>query len=127
MTAAPVTTSPRATLRQALRLLQQLELRHLPVVDDGRLVGMLSDRDFRTALGHGFEDGNAPKEDLDASVASLMTSEVLCVPPDAPLSELIDLMVEHHVGAIPVAADSDDALLGIVSYVDVLRVARDRL
>jgi len=125
MTAVPVTTSPHATVRQALRLLLTLDLRHLPVVDDGRLIGMLSDRDFRTALGPGFLDGIASADALEASVASLMTADLVIVAPETDLAEVIDLMIEHRIGAIPVVGDVADELLGIVSYVDILRAARD--
>jgi acetoin utilization protein AcuB len=127
MTSAPVTISPRATVGQALRLLQTLDLRHLPVVDDGRLVGMLSDRDFRTALGPGFLDGTASADALHASVASLMTAQVVAVFPETDIVEIIDRMIGHGVGALPVTAEDSDDLLGIVSYVDVLKAARDRL
>lgn len=125
MTSAPVTTSPRATVGQALRLLQTLALRHLPVVDDGRLIGMLSDRDFRTALGTGFLDGIAPTDSVHASVASLMTADVISVFPKTDIVEIIDRMIEHGVGAIPVTAEESDELLGIVSYVDVMKAARN--
>jgi acetoin utilization protein AcuB len=126
MTPAPVFTSSKATLGQALRLLQQLELRHLPVVDDGRLVGMLSDRDLRTALGPSFESGSAVSNaSLEAAISSIMSAAVVSVSPETEVPEVIDLMLEHRVGAIPVAGDEEDQLLGIVSYVDVLRAARD--
>ena len=108
MTKAPVSTSSRATVKHAFHLLQQLDLRHLPVVDDGRLVGMLSDRDFRTALGPGFFDGNAPADVLNGSVASLMSTDVISVSPETGIEEVIDLMIEHQVGAIPVAGDEQD-------------------
>ncbi|HTM44755.1 MAG TPA: CBS domain-containing protein [Polyangiaceae bacterium] len=125
MTTVPVTTSPRATVRQALRLLHELDLRHLPVVDDGRLIGMLSDRDFRTALGPGYLDGVSSAEAMNGSVAALMSSDLVCVSPETEIAEVVDLMIEHRVGAIPVAGDDEDDLLGIVTYVDVLRAARD--
>jgi acetoin utilization protein AcuB len=125
MTQAPVTTSSRATLAQGWRLLHQLDLRHLPIVDDGRLVGMLSDRDLRAALGPGFEYGAASRSVLDASIASLMSSDLLSVSPETDVTEVVDLMIEHRVGAIPVVGDEGDDLLGIISYVDILRAARD--
>ena len=49
MTEAPATVGPTATVRKAVDILQTLDIRHLPVVnDDGELIGMLSDRDLRS-------------------------------------------------------------------------------
>jgi acetoin utilization protein AcuB len=62
---------------------------------------------------------------LDASIASLMSSDLLSVSPETDVTEVVDLMIEHRVGAIPVVGDEGDDLLGIISYVDILRAARD--
>jgi len=131
MTEDPVTIAPHAKVREAVRLLQSMEIRHLPVVDDDELVGMLSDRDLRgVSLPHLIDErwfGDL-RHAMDEAVASVMSSDVLSVEAEADATEIIDLMLEHKVGAVPVV-DADGNLVGIVSYMDVLRelaaLARD--
>jgi acetoin utilization protein AcuB len=111
MTKRPATIRETASIGQAADLLQTLEVRHLPVIgDDGRLAGMLSDRDVRTV-------------DPEARVADLMSTDVISVESESEIEEIVELMLEHKVGAVPVV-DGDGSLVGIVSYMDVLREAR---
>jgi acetoin utilization protein AcuB len=124
MTEDPTTISMTASVHQAVRLLQTLDVRHLPVVDEeGTLLGMLSDRDVR-GLGFpeaaGGEDPTTILTALDAPVASIMSSDVVSVDVDADAAEVIDSMLDRKVGAVPVV-DADGTLVGIVSYMDVLR------
>jgi len=124
MTENPVTIPATAKVRQAVQLLQTLEIRHLPVVgDDGELVGMLSDRDLR-ALSVPYLVGDEYVGTIaaarDTAVASLMTGDVLSVTPEADASDIVELMLDFKIGAVPVT-ESDGTLVGIVSYVDVLR------
>jgi acetoin utilization protein AcuB len=132
MNAQEIMTSPVTSIRandslaRALELLGELEVRHLPVVDAGELVGMLSDRDVRDIGLYRFEglDGTERLKSLRATrVSDLMSSNVLSVEPSTDLRELIDLMVDEKVGAVPVVDQHTGALVGIVSYVDVLRAA----
>jgi acetoin utilization protein AcuB len=124
MTANPMTISDRATAREALELLQTLEVRHLPVVrSSGELVGVLSDRDLGGSRAPFTVDGGAPNR----AVTELMTAEPLTVDPEAEVSEVVDLMLENRVGAVPVVDPTSNELLGIVSYVDVLRAVRDQV
>jgi acetoin utilization protein AcuB len=124
MTEDPATISMSATVGDAVRMLQDLDVRHLPVVDaDGTLVGMLSDRDLRglsfpEMIGEQYV--GSIQTALDAPIASLMTSDVVAVELEDPATLIIELMLDHKIGAVPVV-DSDDTLVGIVSYVDLLR------
>jgi acetoin utilization protein AcuB len=124
MTSTPVTATPMTTIRSAFDLLHELDIRHLPIVDDvGELVGMISDRDLRAlTLPYFADDPDAGtlRVALDARVASLMSSNVLSVDAEAKAVEVVDLMLDHKVGAIPVV-DGDGLLVGIISYIDVLR------
>jgi len=109
MTESPAVIEVTATLRSAVDRLQALDIRHLPVIDDdGELVGMLSDRDLR---------GSAP---ADAAVATVMSADVIAVDEEADAAEIVDLMIDNKIGAVPVI-DADRTLVGIVSYVDLLR------
>jgi len=124
MTEDPATISMTATVGEAVRTLQSLDVRHLPVVDDeGILVGMLSDRDLRGLSFPemiGDEYLGAIQTALDAPISSIMTSDVLAVEVEDDISLIIELMLDRKIGAVPVV-DSDDKLVGIVSYVDLLR------
>lgn len=124
MTENPVTIHTYATVREAARLLQTLDIRHLPVVDDeGALVGMLSDRDLRgLTIPQVFAGDYAGDLEtaLDARIASLMSSDVLSVEAEDDVAVVVELMLENKVGAVPVV-DGDGALVGIVSYMDILR------
>jgi acetoin utilization protein AcuB len=126
MTQAPETIAPTVSAREAFALLQELDVRHLPVVDDGRLVGIISDRDVRTILGPILESDEADADKLLAqSVGSIMTGDVVTVTPETELAELTDVFLDQKVGAVPVVDPTSDRLVGIVSYVDLLRAARD--
>ena len=126
MTSDPVVVDASAPLRSALRALRALDVRHLPVVDNGQLVGMLSDRDLRLADQPPIED-DEDENPLDRPVAEIMSGDVISVAPEDELSALVDLMVEHKVGAVPVVEDHSGDVVGIVSYIDVLRAARELL
>jgi acetoin utilization protein AcuB len=124
MTEAPATIGPTATVRKAVEMLQTLDIRHLPVVnEDGELVGMLSDRDLRALSIPHFEGeehiGNI-RTALAARVSTFMNSDVLSVDAEADAAEVVDLMLDHRIGAVPVTGE-DGLLIGIVSYVDILR------
>jgi acetoin utilization protein AcuB len=115
MTTKVVSIRQTATVREALKLLAELDVRHLPVVDErDELVGMLSERDLLRL--------RRSTEVLNRAVSEVMSADVLVVTPTTHVDEIIDLMTEHKVGALPVV-DNDSQLAGIVSYVDVLRAA----
>lgn len=124
MTKAPVTVRVTATVRKAVELLQTMDVRHLPVVDDGgTLVGMISDRDLRAvSVPCLVPDEYVANLEvaLAARVSTLMSGDVVSVDTEADAAEVIDLMLDHKVGALPVI-DADGSLVGIISYVDVLR------
>lgn len=112
MTESPTAIDATATLRTAIDRMATLDIRHLPVVDtNGALIGMLSDRDLRG------------QTQLDDAVASIMSAPPICVQADADSSCAIDAMLYYKIGAVPVV-DGEKTLLGIVSYVDVLRMMR---
>lgn len=130
MTKDPVTIDPQATVAEVWDLMRELEIRHVPVVDRGVLVGMVSDRDLahfdigRMLLSDGAE---ALRRELGTPVVKLMSSDVVSVTPDAEMTEIIELLIEHRVGAVPVVRPDSREVVGIVSYVDVLRAVQDLL
>ncbi len=116
MTESPHVVDVTATLQTAIEKLHALDIRHLPVVDsDGALVGRVSDRDGRAYLAPYFSGVK-----IDASGATVRTSDVNAVDVEADAAEIVDLMLDHKIGAVPVV-DGDNPLVGIVSYIDLLR------
>lgn len=130
MTPNPMTIRSQATVAEAWDLMREMEIRHVPVVDDGTLVGMLSDRDLgrldvtRMLVAEG---ADALRQELAMAVAKVMSVDVIAVGPEAELGDIVDVLVEQKVGALPVVQPDTRELVGIISYVDVLRVLRDLL
>lgn len=121
MTPEPLTCRPDDHVMDAAARMQQHHVRHLPVVDgDERVIGMLADRDIRTAVGdpdRWMDDVTPGLEEL--RVSSAMSSPAITVEADAPVGEVARCLVELEVGALPVVEDG--RLVGIVSYIDILR------
>jgi acetoin utilization protein AcuB len=130
MTPNPVTVTPGATIAEAWDRMRDLDIRHLPVVDGETLVGMLSDRDLGSLdVGRLLteEGADALQRRLAQPVVRTMSSDVVAAEPETEVSELVTLLVEHKVGAIPVVVPDTQQLVGIVSYIDVLRILHDAL
>ena len=114
MTRDPVTLSERTSAARALALLDEVGVRHLPVVDpDHNLVGVTSQRDLLAAVRAG--DGRTP-------LSAIMQPDVVAVTPDTPAHEAAYLMLHHGYGCIPVI-DRDGHLVGIATDADFVRVA----
>ncbi|MBI2388442.1 MAG: CBS domain-containing protein [Deltaproteobacteria bacterium] len=114
MTNDPRTVRVNDSIGEAWQVFRELDIRHVPVVnDDGDLVGILSDRDL----------SGRTRESLPVStlrVADVMSGSVVAVNPQTDLREVIEALLEHRIGAIPVV-DGESKVVGIISYVDVLR------
>jgi acetoin utilization protein AcuB len=130
MTPNPVTATAQASIAEVWDLMRELEIRHVPVVDDGALVGMLSDRDLArldvaqvlTARG-----AEALGRELAMPIVDLMSSDVIFVEPETDLSEVVGLLIEHRVGALPVIRPDTRFVVGIISYIDVLRALQGEI
>jgi acetoin utilization protein AcuB len=120
----------QATISEALDLMRDLDIRHVPVVEGGALVGMLSDRDL-AYLNVGAlltnQGADVLRRELATRVIKVMRSDVICVEPETDLSDVVALLIEHKVGAIPVIQPDTRAVVGIVSYIDVRRAVQESL
>lgn len=128
MTPRPATVTPHASVAEAWDLMRDLDVRHLPVVQGGELVGIVSDRDVArldVARLLAAERGEALERELATPVVKVMSSDVVSVEPDTSLGDVIGLMVEHRIGAVPVVTPEGRGVVGIVSYVDVLAAVQD--
>jgi acetoin utilization protein AcuB len=106
------TVGPDETARGAYKQMRDRRIRHLPVVADGRLVGILSDRDLRPVL---LSPGLAK-----ARVSELMSEQLTTVAPDVPVEDAASLLVVKKIGCLPVL--DGDRLVGIVTETDLLGV-----
>jgi acetoin utilization protein AcuB len=128
MTPDPLTVTPQASIAEAWDLMRELAVRHVPVVEDGVLVGMLSDRDLaRVSIAQVLrvEGPDALREELKTPIVEVMSTDVISVEPETEVGEVIGLLLEHKVGALPVVELGTREVLGIISYVDVLRALQD--
>ena len=103
-------------------IMKMKRVRHLPVLEEGRLVGILTQRDlFHAALSTALNFGEkAQKEFLKTVVVKeVMTDDVRTIGPDADVKEAARLLIEHRIGCLPVVENGK--LVGIVSETDLLR------
>ena len=130
MTSRPITVIPQATLAEVWDIMRELDVRHVPVVRNGALVGIVSDRD----LGQlnipsilAAEGADALRQELATPVVNVMSSEVIFVEPETEVAEVVRILIEQKVGALPVVQPDTREVVGIVSYIDVLRALQDLL
>jgi acetoin utilization protein AcuB len=128
MTENPMTATELMSVAEAIGLLYELDVRHLPVVRGTELVGIVSDRDLRAFIEPNEDDAVEAMDDArSATVGSFMNTDPVKVDPETNVRDIVDLMLLHRVGAIPVCDLDTGDLLGIVSYVDLLRVLQETL
>lgn len=112
---APVETAASGDrLADTYAVMQDRDIRHLPVVDDGRLVGVVTDRDLRLATSRLHPHPFDPADRLEA----VMTSEVLTAAPRDPVEEAARVMRAHKIGCLPVV--EGETVVGIVTGTDLL-------
>jgi acetoin utilization protein AcuB len=121
---AVVTVKPLDSVRHARELLERHRINQLPVVVDGRVVGMVTDRDLRDAFPSVFESARRsrrhPELDPDrVPVRDVMAARVVTLPADASVVEAAALLRRERIGAAPIV-DADERLRGILSRSDLL-------
>ena len=128
MTEDPITAQSSTAIGTVLNTLFESDVRHLPIVDGDQLVGIVSDRDLRAFLAPSMLELEKPEDvrkRLAQPVSTVMNADVVSVTPETDLSAVIEMMIDQTVGAVPVVQPGTDELVGIVSYIDVLRAAQD--
>ena len=118
MTVMPHTIGADQSLSKAEKMMAELRVRHLPVLDGGKLVGILTDRDVR--LVESFRDVDPEK----VSVQEAFTPDPFVTSPDAPLNQVCSEMASHKFGCALVV--DNHKLVGIFTWVDALK-AMDHL
>jgi acetoin utilization protein AcuB len=116
------------SIGSVLAMMMETDVRHLPVVENGMLLGIVSDRDLRRSLDVIPGPGSGGRLNaLERPNSELMSSDVISVDAETEMVEVIDLMLDHKIGAIPVVEADSLKVVGIISYIDVLRAARPKL
>jgi acetoin utilization protein AcuB len=123
MTKNVITVPPHEKIIDAFELMQRQGIRHLPVVENGELKGLVTDRDIRLAL---IPSSLSMPEDrvyhLGAleQVEEIMSTELITVAPTTTIEEAAKLIAQHKIGAVPVVTQGK--LVGILTATDILGV-----
>lgn len=125
MTIEPITVTPETPVPTARSLLRDNGFRHLPVVEDGRLVGMVSDHDVRIddrSLQQVQALADVPGMIGEATpVRTIMSASVHSLSPDASVGDAARLMLSRRISAVPVVDGQE--LVGIITTTDCLLAA----
>ena len=122
MMGSPVTLTPDDTLDLANNVISLGRIRHIPVVENGKLVGLLSERDLIGAAANRIFGLNQKSKSAllkTESVKSIMKKRLVTVTPDTPIRDAARLMADKKIGCVPVIRDG--ALVGLVTTTNVLR------
>jgi CBS domain-containing protein len=128
MTRTVVTLTQEQTLRDAVELLRSKHIRHLPVVEDSKLIGIVTDRDVKRAtpsLLSGVDRDEYDRVLDETKIGQIMTREPTTITPETALKAAVKIFIERKVGALPVV--SGGRLVGIVTEIDLLRVFQGML
>lgn len=118
MTLVPRTVGSTISVTKAKQLMEDLDIRHLPVLKEGRLVGLISERDINLAKSF-----RGPGE---LSVEDVMSIEPFVIKPDALVEEVTSQMVSRKFGSAIVQSETGK-VVGIFTTTDALRLIRDLL
>lgn len=123
MTPDPITIGPATTLPEANRLMKECNIRRLPVVDNGRLVGIVTLGDIREASPSSATSLSIYELNYLISrltVGQIMTRDPISVAPETSIEAAARLMLEHKIGSLPVVDDA--RVVGIITESDIFRL-----
>ena len=109
---------PNATVANAAKVMAQEDVGPVPIVEDGRLVGIVTDRDIVVRVVAEGRDPNA------TTVKEIASTDLVTVSPGDDLDEALKLLAERQVRRLPVV--EGDRLVGIVAQADVARLGKDK-
>jgi acetoin utilization protein AcuB len=123
MTPNPITVAHGQTVGKAMELMARFDIRRLPVIRDGKLTGIVSDRDVRQMAGRPsvkLEKTASDEAYLHLPVEEVMTLNAITIRETQPAQDAIALMIKHKISGLPVVG-RDGALVGIISEQDILK------
>lgn len=118
MTLMPRTIGFDISVEKALAMMREYECHHLPVLNGGLLVGVLSDRDLLMARHGAAGDGG------DHLVGELMSDEPIVIEPSADINVAVRMMLDNKINSLIVRADAENAW-GIITSTDLLKYVVD--
>ena len=118
MTADPQSIGASASVVEAARLMREQHIGSLPVTEDDRLVGMITDRDITTRV---VAESAVPET---TSVGDVYSRDLVSVEPNSDLDEALRLMARHQVRRLPVV--ENDRLVGMVAQADIALKENER-
>jgi acetoin utilization protein AcuB len=115
------TLAPDDSLETAVMLERRLRIRHIPIMENGELVGMVTDRDLKRALPSpvGTDQQTFDRIVQTTQLRQIMTRSPMTISPSAPLRDAVQILCEKKFGAVPVMENGK--LVGIITGVDMLR------
>lgn len=122
MTPSPVTIGPQNSVAKAIRLMRKHGIRRLPVVEDDKLVGIVTSGDLRRVTGLSSVLRDLSHENFlwnHVPIENVMTRDPIVLPETASPTEAAELLIELKIGGVPVL--SGQQLVGIVTVTDLLR------
>jgi CBS domain-containing protein len=122
MMGSPVTLKPDDTLALANDVISLGRIRHIPVVEDGKLRGMLTERDLMGAAAtqiFGLKQSSKNALLKSVQIRDVMKKRVVTVAPDTPIKDAAHLLADKKIGCLPVV--SEGTLVGLVTTTDILR------
>ena len=123
MTPDPITIGPNTTLPEAARLMKECNIHRLPIVDNERLVGIVTLGDIREASpsnAHSLSIYELNYLIARLTVGEIMTRHPITVTPDMSVEAAARLMLEHKIGGLPVM--DGNRLVGIITETDIFRL-----
>jgi len=117
MTTTPVTVPGDTTLAEVADIMRKNAIRHLPVVEEGKLLGMLSDRDVK------FVESFSDLDPKQITAQATMTGDPYHVAPDTPVDEVASVMAEQRYGSAMIVQNGH--VVGIFTTVDACRCLAD--
>jgi CBS domain-containing protein len=119
MTSNPASIEADSPVVEAARIMKEQDVGIIPVVEGGRLVGTVTDRDIAVRIVAGGKDPQS------VNVREIASTDLVTVDPQQGLDEALRLMANHQVRRLPVVGE-DGRLVGIVAQADVAREANDK-
>lgn len=116
MARGPYVVGPETSVREALGLMKELDIRHLPVVEDESVQGLVSERDLQAAVMTG----------PSRPISEVMHRDVYVATVETPVSDVVYQMIDKKIGSVLVVNGRDE-IQGIFTTIDALRILYELL
>lgn len=123
MSVDPATVGPKDSLQKVVGLLRRRDIRSVPVIENNRLIGIVTNRDVRQvapAYPLFRDEDEIRRYTENLTVTAAMTADPMTIAPDAPLVEAAKVLETYRISSMPVI--DDGRLVGMLTVTDVLRV-----